>query len=90
MATFETAARATGAVQTLQRDGYRTYSANVTLRDGRPAVSVYVGPCTTLADAKRDFDRARQIPGYETASILPVAPPEFTSAPNLPGSPPIH
>jgi hypothetical protein len=77
MATFQTAGGAARAVQELQDAGYRAYSADLTLNDGRPAVGVFVGPYAELAPAERDFERARELPGYDSAHIVPIDPSEL-------------
>jgi type II secretory pathway predicted ATPase ExeA len=81
MATFESPVRATRAVEELQGAGYRAYSTDVTFQDGRPGIAVFLGRYADLAQAERDFERARQIPGYETARIVQLGPPQLTAKP---------
>jgi type II secretory pathway predicted ATPase ExeA len=74
MATFQSPARAAQALQEFHDTGYRAYSLEVSLRDGERAFAVFLGPYTDLAQAERDFDRARQIPGYGSARLVQLDP----------------
>jgi cell division septation protein DedD len=81
MATFQTVVGAARAIQELQEAGYRAYSADVTLNDGRPAVGVFLGPYAQRAPAERDVERVREIPGYDSAHIVPIDPSELPAQP---------
>jgi hypothetical protein len=84
-ATFESGGAARRAIEELQAAGYRAYSTNVTRQDGTTAVTVFLGPYAERTQAERDFGRVRKISGYETASIVPLGPPDFRPglAPNV-------
>jgi cell division septation protein DedD len=72
MATFQTPARAEQALQEFSDAGYVAYSREVSLKDGAPAFTVFLGPYADLALAEQDLARARQIPGYVSARVVPV------------------
>jgi len=74
MATFQSSARATQALQEFRDAGYHAYSTEVSLRDGERAVAVFLGPYAELAPAERDLDRARQMPGYGSGRLVQLGP----------------
>ena len=80
MATFQNAARAEQALQELRNAGYHGYSIEVSLRDGTPAVAVFLGPYAELAPAERDLKSARQIPGYDSGLLVQVGPSALPTA----------
>jgi hypothetical protein len=74
MATFQGPARAAQALQGFRDAGYQGYVIEVSLRDGRRAFAVFLGPYAELAPAERDLDRARQLPGYGSGRLVQLDP----------------
>ncbi len=72
MATFQSAVRAQQAVDELRAAGFDARSIPVSLRDGQPAIVVMLGPFPDVPTAERELARAQQIPGYDTARVVPV------------------
>jgi type II secretory pathway predicted ATPase ExeA/cell division septation protein DedD len=77
MATFETAGQAAAAVKELETAGFRAYSTIVTRQDGTTVSTVFLGPYAQRPQVERDLARAQQIPGYDSAQIVALGPPEF-------------
>jgi hypothetical protein len=56
----------------MQLLGYGAFQVEVSLRNGDRAFAVFLGPYLDRADADRDYERARQIPGYVAGRIVEV------------------
>jgi cell division septation protein DedD len=74
-ATFFTDERTEKSLQELRDAGLKAFSVEVALRDGRTGKAIYVGPYTDRATAEADLARARALPGYEEARIVPMKKP---------------
>lgn len=75
MATFQSSARTQQALQELRAAGYRAYSVELPPQDGERRVAVLIGPYIDEADAERDLETARLLPGYGGARAVQVVPP---------------
>lgn len=73
MATFQRGVGASESVRELQHLGYGAFQVEVSLRNGERAFAVFLGPYGDRADVDRDYERARQIPGYVAGRIVEVA-----------------
>jgi hypothetical protein len=72
MATFQRGVAASESVREMQLLGYGAFQVEVSLRNGDRAFAVFLGPYLDRADADRDYERARQIPGYVAGRIVEV------------------
>ena len=70
MATFLSASRAAESAQEFQTAGHRASSVPVSLRDGKPAFAVILGPYAGRAEAESALARAQQVPGYGPGQIV--------------------
>jgi cell division septation protein DedD len=74
MATLQTSGGAARAIGELTALGYPAYGREVTLNSGGSAYAVFLGPYAEMTAAQRDFEQARQVPGYAPGRIVSVAP----------------
>ena len=74
MATFQGDERTTKSLQELRDAGFKAFRVEAALRDGGTAQVVYVGPYTDRAEAERDLERTRSVPGYDGARIVTLRP----------------
>jgi cell division septation protein DedD len=81
MGTFETTEQATQALDQLRSAGFGGYSIEVSTSDSSRAFAVFLGPYSERGPIERDLERARQIPGYDTARIVPIGPVELPAKP---------
>jgi cell division septation protein DedD len=74
MATFQGDERTAKSLQELRDAGFKAFRVEVSLRDGGAAQVVYVGPYTDRSEAERDLERARDLPGYDSARLITLKP----------------
>ena len=74
MATFQSSSRTQQALAELRAAGYRAYSVELPPQNGDRMLTIFIGPYAETADAERDLDTARLIPGYGTARVVPFVP----------------
>jgi type II secretory pathway predicted ATPase ExeA/cell division septation protein DedD len=74
MATFEGNERTEKSLEELRTAGFKAFRVEVSLHDGGAAQVVYVGPYTDRAEAERDLERARDLPGYDGARLVTLKP----------------
>ncbi len=74
MATFQGDERTAKSLQELRDAGFKAFRVEAALRDGGTAQVVYVGPYTDRAEAERDLERTRSVPGYDGARIVTLRP----------------
>jgi hypothetical protein len=77
---FQSTVEAARAVDAFRVAGFHAYSIEVGGRDA-PGHGVFLGPYAELAPAERDLARARRIPGYDGARIVPIGPKELPAEP---------
>jgi type II secretory pathway predicted ATPase ExeA/cell division septation protein DedD len=87
MGMFESADTAAQALNELRDAGFRSYSIEVSTSDGERAHAVFVGPYSEFGAVQRDFERAKQIPGYDGAHIVPIGPTALPTPESIEGAP---
>lgn len=73
IATFLSATGANESVRELQSLGFGAFQTEVSLRTGRRAFVVFLGPYSERELAERDNERAQAIPGYAEGRIIEIS-----------------
>ena len=69
---FQNAENAVRIVQELRGGGYPVYTTETSLRSGKRAVAVFLGPYGEQARAEQDLQRTRQMPEFGGSRVIQV------------------